>query len=464
MNQAGTMKHRGIDGLNQVSMKAFEKVFSDAQTEVTIVGANALAPNLERSAAFFADLLNVRENLRLTILHENDTENFQIATTINASGRSETRSFDFLSSHKNRISGGEHTAGLAREIHAACSEPETAASVMKRTVVRQLNLRLPVNIIKVDDQILYSFAIDSMPSLLDYQQAELGTSFYDQLNSAIQTYTSEEREGSLFLSEPRDELIWVYDSENCPRGVFPRKSFYTTDFGRYVVWVFVFNRKGQLLLQRRSKTTADNRLLWDKSVGGHVDLNDSSTSITAKRELVEEMYLPEAEFTEYVSADIADIIDFGEWKPSKRPERCFVDSFQSLGPSDWVMFRATNHKGLPLTDRRISERRIHSEGRVVVRKTIFHSDCYYMIAPKYHLDSQEQVDRALRFATEKGAASEHRLVEISELRAWVKNEERNGTEKEVFTDDLVHIQAAYSGQLERFSEFVKFISEELIDD
>ena len=439
----------------------FESFFKDAQRKIIIVGVNSLSPHLEGSGAFFAHLLNFRPELTLKILYENDTENFQLATCVGASGSENTTSFDFLSSHKNRISGARQTAGLFREIIDAYTEADAATAAEERVDIKQLNLRMPMNIVMVDDSIYYSFSIDHVASLSDYIKAGRGSETYKKLASAVETYTSSERDGTLFLSSPGDELIWVYDSESYPRGIFPRKSFYTTDYGRYVVWVFIFNRNGQLLLQQRSKTTADNRGLWDKSVGGHVDLNDTSTSITAKRELVEEMYLPEAEFTEYVSADIGDIIDFGEWKPSKRPERCFIDNFRSLGSTDWVMFRATNHKGLPLTDRRISVRRIHKNGKIQTKKTIFHSDCFFMVAPAGHLDTQEQVEQALRFSTEKGAASGHKLTEISQLGQWIKAEEKAANENNVFTDDLMHIQAAYSGILERFSEFVKFMTKEI---
>ena len=84
------------------------------------------------------------------------------------------------------------------------------------------------------------------------------------------------------------------------RGIFPRAAFSTTRYARYSVWGPVFNHNGQMLLQRRSPTTNDNLRLWDEATGGHEDLRDSSTSITAKRELVEEMYLPRAEFTRHM--------------------------------------------------------------------------------------------------------------------------------------------------------------------
>lgn len=161
---------------------------------------------------------------------------------------------------------------------------------------------------------------------------------------------------------------------------------------RYSIWGFIFNRKGQILLHQRSKNTKDNRLLWDKSIGGHVDVRDVSTIITAKRELVEELFLPEAEFTKYTKAELGDIIHFGDWLPNKRPERSFTKAFASVGEKDWIMFRATDSNGEPLTITRISKRRVlNKKGMSTIKRTIFRSDVYLFIAPQNYIDTYEEM-------------------------------------------------------------------------
>lgn len=51
------------------------------------------------------------------------------------------------------------------------------------------------------------------------------------------------------MSKPNDELIELYDMQDMPRGINPRKAFYTTNFQQYSVWAFIFTVKGELLLQ-----------------------------------------------------------------------------------------------------------------------------------------------------------------------------------------------------------------------
>ena len=222
------------------------------------------------------------------------------------------------------------------------------------------------------------------------------------------------------------------------------------------VWAFVFNRKGQLLLHQRSASTKDNRLLWDKSVGGHVDLRDTSTSVTAKRELVEELLLPEAEYTRYVRADLGDIVDFGEWNPRKRPERYLRDAFLGLDSNDWILFRATDQAGSPLTVTRISLRRIHdADGSVATKSAMFTGDIYFFIAPAGYMDSDEQMKSLVHLAEETGAARDHRLVTLDELRKWIGEAVEGGFAEEVFTDDLSYMCMSYNDALAGFAAFVE---------
>lgn len=56
-----------------------------------------------------------------------------------------------------------------------------------------------------------------------------------------------------------------------------------------IIRIFVFNSKGELLLQQRS-ANLDFPLLWDQSVGGHVDAGESYLE-AAVREAAEEISL-----------------------------------------------------------------------------------------------------------------------------------------------------------------------------
>jgi hypothetical protein len=432
--------------------------FKDAKSSIKIVGTNSLIPYLEQSARFLADLLILNQNLRILILCESDNENFNQSLCTDAVSSINRLSFATLSVHRDRIMGTVKKDGLIEEIRDLVKNEPQEKQILKRIEVKQINLRLPVNIIEADGKIWCCIITNSAAGLDSYFTVDENRRLKDDLLEFIDFYINPEK-GGIYLSQPREELIYLYDRNGIPRGIFPRSCFYTTEFSRYSIWGLIFNRKGELLLQQRSMTAKDGMGLWDKSIGGHVDLLDSSTSITAERELVEEMFLPEAEYTKYLRADLGDIIHFGEWNPKKRPERAFRGAFAGLSESDWVMFRATDIHGEPLAVTRVSERRItDNNGKVASKRTVFRSDVYLFIAPPNYLDTQEQMKRLISHAEESGAAQAHKLITIEGLRQWIAKTENEGTSADTFTDDIMFINLQYREMLEGFSEFVKFFS------
>lgn len=435
----------------------FEKFFRDARSRIIIVGINPIAEQLEMSAAFFADLLTVKRDVTLTILYESDIENFNQAICMDTPFARGSSSNATLALRRRRISGTSSGRGLLREICDNVEDVPHRPDVERRITIRQCNVRLPLNLIIADKKLWFAVSTQTLPTLGTYHRVDETHPLYNELASFVEFYL-DPHGGRPFLSTPDDELIWVYDHDGLPRGIFPRGSFYTTEYRRYSVWGFVFNRRGELLLHRRSEATKDNRGLWDKSIGGHVAVGDSSTSITAKRELIEEMFLPEAEFTKYLRADLGDIIDFGELNTSKRPERYFREAFSALGASDWIMFRATDSEGTPLTITRVSNRRLHeSDGQVRVERTVFMSDVYTFIAPAEYMDTEEQMKSLVALAEKKGPAIEHRLVTVNELRRWIEDAEAKSEHLETFTDDLLFMNVERRAILEVFSEFVKYV-------
>ncbi len=440
----------------------FQEYFENARKHVVIVGTNPLMPHLEQSTQFFADLLTLKSDLTLTILFESDFENFGQSLLVDSAVSIPRTSYSTLKVHRARISGtpkDERLIGGFRNdlLDHIDSEP-VRTSVADRITVHQINLRMPVNIIRVDDALWCCITSYQLPTAESYHSVDPAGGLGKSLLDLIEFYSSP-KGGGVYLSEPGEELIELYDRNSYPRGIFPRSCFYTTTFQRYSVWGFIFNRNGQLLLQQRSRRTKDGQSLWDKSIGGHVDLLDSSTYITAQRELVEELFLPEAEFTKYARADLGDIVNFGDWHPRKRAEKSFRDAFAGLGPNDWIMFRATDEQtGDPLTVTRISRRRLHdAEGRVTVKPTVFRSDVYLFIAPEGFADTPEQAMEACALAEEQGAASDHKLVTMEALREWIDEKEADDTAAATFTDDLLHINVEQRSMLETFVEFVRYL-------
>lgn len=437
--------------------KKFKDLFLSARTKISIFGVNSLIPDLGKSAEFFSDLLILNTNLTLSIYYESDSEIFNQSLCTDTITSSNRYSFAKLIVHRDRISGTKKNGGLLRDIADFILDDEQKRQVVSRIKLRQVNLRMPINSIIVDDKLSFTIITNSIPTIDDYMVLDPNDALYVKLKDMINFYVST-KDGSKYLSEPEEELIQLYDKKSIPRGIYPRSCFYTTEYQRYSIWGFIFNRKGELLLQQRSLTTQDGRGLWDKSVGGHVDLNDSSTFITAQRELVEELFLPEAEYSKYISADLGDIINFGDWNSKKRPERVFKNAFSGLDKADWIQFRATGDNGAPLTITRDSNRRIHNkDGTITIKRTMFRSDVYLFIAPVGYLDTTLQMKKLLEVGEEKGASSDHRLVSVSELREWVNSKEEEGCADEFFTDDLLYINTHFRGLLEEFAEFLNYI-------
>jgi hypothetical protein len=458
------------------------------ERRLIILGVNPIIEELTDNPQFFYDLLNVQENLNITVIYESETENFNQSLFFEEGVSRKKIDFDKLQTYRNRLIGGsrgkgKHIAGFAEDVLSGFGE--AIAQNRSRITLFQNNLRHFVNLIIVDDVILYSFTTLDLPTLDMYQRitADSNPILYKQFDSLV-SFLLNEKVGGVYLSKPGDELIELYDNNSFPRGIYPRKAFYSTEYQRYSIWAFVFNRHGELLLHKRSDLTQDNRSLWDKSAGGHVDLRDSSTIITAKRELVEEMFLPEAEFTKYMQAELGDIIDFGEWNINKRAEKYYLSSFDGLDDSDWIVFRATdtNEKGdyVPMTIRRKSPRIMHvkdldeygkqiplsdesgspitdSKGNIQYKEhtetwyTRFMSDVFLFIAPKNYLDTNDQMMELLQASEKSGASSAHRLITVDDLIKEVNEYPEN------FTDDVVFMCSEKKWLLLQFAESVRYI-------
>jgi len=434
----------------------FEDFFKDAKKEIVIIGVNSLIPFLEANYRFFFNKLMLEEELCLKVYCESDSENFNQSLITDSKSAKNRTSYTALQAHKARVMGTTDFSGLKSDIVSCAEDERVKKDIIERITINQVNLRLPLNVIKADGKFWFNFVGGRAATIDDYFEAKDERMIRD-LKDYMSHYIEDE-DGRVFLSKPGDELIQLYDRDSVPRGIYPRKAFYSTDFKRYSVWGFVFNRKGELLLHQRSKNTKDNRLLWDKSIGGHVDILDSSTYQTAQRELIEELFLPQAEFTPFLKEDIGEFRNYGDLDFDKRPEVEFKAAFSRLNSNEWVMFRATDRNGNPLTVSRVSYRRVHEDdGRLMIKKTVFISDVYLFIAPAEYMDTCEQMKDLVRLSEKTGSAEDHMLVSVERLRDWIEEEETSGVANEVFTDDLMYINLELRSLMERFSEFIKFV-------
>ena len=428
------------------------------QNNLIVIGVNPIVKEITNNPQLLFDLLNTT-SVKITMIYESETENFnQSLFHINGS-KNRTLDFDRLETYRSRLLGGKkgrkNTAGLVEDILKFCENKEKKENMRKRIRLLQNNLRQFVNIIWADDVIWYCFTTIGLPELSMYRKItkDSDPELYKQLEVYVD-FLLGQNSGGKYLSKPDDELIELYDMKDIPRGIYPRKAFYTTNFQRYSVWAFIFNRKGEVLLQQRSP-------------------------YTAKRELVEELFLPEAEFSKYMSADLGDIVDFGEWNIEKRPEKSLRDEFDGLEPADWVVFRATDTDGEPLTVQRKSPRIMYvkdeqdgnpipmvgengeilkwSNGKTRYQEhtetwhTRFISDVFLFIAPDGYIDTQEQINDLMGAAEKAGAQSSHKLMTVEALIEDVEEH------PEQYTDDMAYMCSEEKRVLVEFAESIKFI-------
>lgn len=84
------------------------------------------------------------------------------------------------------------------------------------------------------------------------------------------------------------EQFDVVDHENRVLRSTSRREVHATGLRHRAVHIFVFNRAGELFLQRRSRWKDAHPLKWDSSAAGHVNSGDDYAR-TAPRELAEEL-------------------------------------------------------------------------------------------------------------------------------------------------------------------------------
>jgi 16S rRNA (adenine1518-N6/adenine1519-N6)-dimethyltransferase len=84
------------------------------------------------------------------------------------------------------------------------------------------------------------------------------------------------------------ERFPIVDEHDHPLGDAPRGEVHGNNLRHRAVHLFIFNRRGELFLQKRSRWKDRHPLLWDSSAAGHVEAGEEYDE-TAGRELKEEL-------------------------------------------------------------------------------------------------------------------------------------------------------------------------------
>lgn len=198
--------------------------------------------------------------------------------------------------------------------------------------LRTCYLDIPYPVVNVDDEYFVATPFTKFNDLDSFEQItpqhpqwEEGWKKYfhayleDYAKGARKFSTEETKKGN------RLEVIEILkNGSRIPMGLMPRDSFLKTAHVKKVIWALIFTRDGKLLIQQRGQNAKDNQGMWDKSVGGHIALEDIASEKAAAREIAEELFtLEHAEQGGHGEIDFINInedkmIFLGEWLPGRR--------------------------------------------------------------------------------------------------------------------------------------------------
>lgn len=318
---------------------------------------------------------------------------------------------------------------------------------------------IPVPVVNVDDEYFYALPLTRFNAVSVFVKLDSEDVWYNEIEKYIQGYFDSDFGAKKYSTERtrkgnREEVIVWYDEVNGEKthytsrkivGLLPRDSFVNTPQNKLVVWGLIFTRDGKLLIHQRKKNAKDNQGMWDKSVGGHVDLADIDTPKALAREVGEELYSNEKEEqggygdSSFIGIDPDNMIFLGEWKASRRYVIPFADI--NNNPGDFLYFRfAYDFSTTPKPSPR------HMPNGKVVRVNAF-CDVYVCVAPK-------------DFDTSVLKNSNYKTVEIHELKEMYNTgqcmNENGEWEPFVVSPDMESIiNSAMWNQLDSFSNYIK---------
>jgi hypothetical protein len=427
----------------------------NAQRRIIILGTSPIADLLVGSPEALAEPFKRIGFEELVILYESDDELYKQSMITGHRSSQCPVYFDELTDARNYIQG---LGPRIRDAAGATEQQEDAP----RLVLKQVTLRLPLSVIRIDDTYWVAFVSDRLPDQSDYIQINADHPWYERVADYLDFYISETK-GAIYLFDPEKDkqLIQIYDNakDPKPRGDAPRKAFYdNTDIQRRSVWGFVFSRDAKLLLHKRSEYTADNQAMWDKSYGGHVDTGEDSIT-TAKRELIEEFFLAAAEDTLHLREDLRLVRNMGDWSPPEGSESGLLFShfraaYEHLPENSWAMFMPIL-RGEPPFNRVIHTSKryfVYSKGKWEWRNARFIADVFFLVAPSGSVLSEEGLETSLVHGTLKGAAAKHRLISVRDLLVELA---QIPLETKKYTEDLYYVAENYRGFLIKFSNYVR---------
>jgi tetratricopeptide (TPR) repeat protein len=429
----------------RVGKEQLSAMLQIAERQVRLLGVVALDLKWSTLASGWAKKFGDAEDFEVVVMCESDNFLFAKSFTLDTDRVKNRRSFRQLRFVRDR----------ALDLPVLLKEAGVSDDKMDDHIkVQTIHLPIPIAVVQIDGRIFANLWLHEVEDY--FEEITEDHPWHSLMNNYVSTYFDPDR-GRKYASHPEDELLELYDHDRIPRGIYPRASFYDTDHSQLVVWAFVFDRQGRLLIHRRSDNAKDNQGMWDKSVGGHVEFSDYHTSRAAYREVIEELFTEEPEdvrsdLKKWAISD-EEVIYLGDWRPDRRKWYPFreISSFDR----EWAFFQLRGIEGF---ERLYSPRTLPNgtERRLRVIPDIF----LFVAGPQ--LD--EDFLRKLKNSTFK-------LIELPELKSVMDKaiagaevpgfDENRFDEDQIntipkFTPDLRNIMTGKLRDiLEEFSQYIK---------
>jgi hypothetical protein len=433
--QSDALTQGGFQGSSVIQLEELHDLLEKAERRVRILGVVALDVDWKRLARRWCSRNTT--DFSVEILCESDNMLFAKSFTHDTEMAENRLSYRTLKFRRDRALVDLPDL-IATNVAESCA-PTNFVDIG----ITYLNV--PISIVQIDDRLFVNLWLHELERF--YEEIESSHSWSSLIERYVEAYF-DPKLGRKYVSKVGDEVLELFDHKRIPRGIYPRHSFYDTDYSQLVVWSFVFDRKGRMLIHRRARNAKDNRGMWDKSVGGHIDFHqDVGTARAASREVIEELFSDEVKLSQ---SDLAkwsvndrEMIYLGEWRPDHRGKAPFEEIARFR--REWAFFRVSGSQYL-------YSPRMLPNGKTRRLRVI--ADVFLFVAGP-HLD--ESTLGELKNSTFK-------LVEISELKNAMDLALRGETVSDFdreepipqFSPDLTNIMTSnLRDVLDEFSQYIK---------
>lgn len=247
---------------------------------------------------------------------------------------------DVYSKHKNTKSkskndGNKTVEDIKKEIFEKF-EANEIENLEENLKIKTCYLPIHIPFIQIDNEYYITYALTKFNDAERFEKIDENHIWSQEFKKYFDAYLDNPLGAQKYCTELTNkgnklEVIQMYNSKREPLGQLPRDSFLDNTKIKLVVWGFIFTRDGKLIIHRRGDNAKDNRGMWDKSVGGHVALDDVDTVKAASRELAEELFKVEQEGQggygqqDFLQTNENKMIFLGEWNPNMRYTMPFND-------------------------------------------------------------------------------------------------------------------------------------------